>query len=54
MGTVLRVGVIVLPLVAFLALFGQNIISYFVSGEEAATTEANELRDQAGTSAFGN
>jgi hypothetical protein len=54
MGTVLKVGVIVLPIIAFLAIFGQNIIEYFQDTAGTATNEGQTLVDTAGSSGFGN
>jgi len=44
---VLQVGVIILPLIVFLAIFGADIIEYFNSGEETMIDEGDALRDAA-------
>lgn len=54
METVLKVGVIVLPLVMFLAIFGNDISSYFQGRAGAANTSGTTLVNTVGTSGFGN
>lgn len=53
MGTVLKVGVIVLPLIMFLAIFGQDIISRFSDNAGNTTSESDTLNSDATSSGFG-
>ncbi|WP_185962194.1 hypothetical protein [Palleronia caenipelagi] len=54
MGQVLRVGVVVLPLVMFLAIFGNDIVEYFQGTAGGATEAGTTLEETAGESGFGN
>ena len=45
MGKVLRIGVIALPIIMFLAIFGNQILIYFIETENDQIDAGNEMLD---------